>query len=183
MNCHTIERLTKCLMLWSMQYFCENITFLVVTWNVLQLEMTSVTLLAKVMRTHTEMAASTQVNLGQPTRVAVLHRLHARTRRPSASALACWAYGCLRLSPRPPRGHASSRRLVVVVCSVWFRLFYMYMVDMKINLWMNSPLFIQKVHMGHTRVSERPKNKIINITRWGWSNSREAIDKWWLTTS
>ena len=25
----------------------------------------------------------------QPTRVAVLHRLHARTRRPSASALAC----------------------------------------------------------------------------------------------
>ena len=43
--------------------------------------------------------------------MAVLHRLHARPRRPGAGALARRAYGCLWLSPRLARGHASSRRL------------------------------------------------------------------------
>ena len=37
--------------------------------------------------------------------------LHARSRRPGAGALARRAYGCLWLSPRLARGHASSRRL------------------------------------------------------------------------
>ena len=43
--------------------------------------------------------------------MAVLHRLHARSRRPGAGALARRAYGCLWLSPRLARGHTSSRRL------------------------------------------------------------------------
>ena len=43
--------------------------------------------------------------------MAVLHRLHARSRCPGAGSLARRAYGCLWLSPRLPRGHASSRSL------------------------------------------------------------------------